>query len=116
MEDAGTCREERPVHVEICDGGTSELNTNSTASLVAVVIDTRLLKQPVALDGDRMKWADWALAFRAYASAVSARTVVLMEHAQSATDPLELPVSPNNQVNAQLWMAMLVKDGATKDA
>ena len=83
------------------------------------VIDTRLLKQPAAMDGDRAKWADWAFTFRAYASAVRTRMVVLMEHAQSAADWLELPTSPSdNQVNAQLHsvLAMIVIDGAMKKA
>ena len=45
--------------------------------------------------------------------------VVLMEHVQSATDPLDLPTAPNdNQVNAQLYyvLAMLVVDGVMKKA
>ena len=44
---------------------------------------------------------------------------VLMEHAQSATDWLDLPTAPSDkQVNAQLYyvLAMLVKDGAMKKA
>ena len=70
-----------------------------------LVIDTRLLKQPVAFDGDRTKWADWAdwaSTFRAYASAISTRLVVLIEHAQSATDPMDLPAAPSDkQVTAR---------------
>ena len=78
-----------------------------------------MLKQPVAFDGDRTKWAEWAFTVRAYARAVSTRMVVLMEHAQSATDLLDLPTAPSdNQVNAQLYyvLAVLVKDGAMKKA
>ena len=84
-----------------------------------LVIDARLVKQPSAFDGDRTKWADWALTFRAYANAASNRMVVLMEHAQSEMEPLDLPTSPSDrQVNAQLYcvLAMLVKDGALKKA
>ena len=39
--------------------------------LMPSVIDTRVLLQPAACDGDRTKWADWAFTFGAYASAVS---------------------------------------------
>ena len=45
--------------------------------------------------------------------------VVTIEHAQSATDPLDLPSAPSDrQVNAQLYfvLAMLLKDGAMKKA
>ena len=66
--------------------------------LLPSVIDTRLL------DGDRTKWADLAFTFRAYASAVSTRMVVLMEQAQSATDPLDMPTAPSDkQVHARLY-------------
>ena len=75
--------------------------------LLPSVIDTRLLKRPVAFDGDRTEWADWAFTFRANASPVSSRMVVWMEHAESATGPLDLPTEPS---------AMLVKDGAMKKA
>ena len=37
------------------------------------VIATRLLNQPVAIDGDRTKWAEWAFMFRAYASQMHGR-------------------------------------------
>ena len=87
--------------------------------LMLLVIDTRFVKQPAAFDGDGTKWADWALTFRAYASAASNRTVVWMEHAQGEIEPLDLPTSPSDrQVNAQLYcvLAMLVKDGALKKA
>ena len=73
----------------------------------------------MAFDGDRTTRADWAFTFRAYASAVSTRMAVLMEHAQSATDWLDLPTAPSDkQVIAQLYyvLAMLVKDGAMKKA
>ena len=40
--------------------------------------------------------------FGAYASAVSMCMVVLMEHAQSATDPQDMPTAASEkQVNAQ---------------
>ena len=82
-------------------------------------MDTRLPKQPAAFDGDRTKWYDRALTFRACASAVSTRMVVLMEHAQGEIEPLDLPVAlGDRQVIAQLYcvLAILVKDGAMKKA
>ena len=92
---------------------------NPQQVLFPSVVDTRLLKQPVAFDGDRTKRAGWAFTFRAYASAVSTRMVVLMVHAQSATEPQTFPTAQSDvQVNAQLYyvLAMLVKDGAMKRA
>ena len=87
--------------------------------LLPSVIDTSLIKQPAVFDGDRTTWADWAFTFRAYASAVSTRMVVVMAHAQSATEPWDLPAAASvNQANAQLRyvLVMLVKDGAMKKA
>ena len=87
--------------------------------LLPSVIDTSLIKHPVVFDGDKTKWADWVFTFRAYASAVSTRMVVVMEHAQSATEPWDLPAAASvNQANAQLRyvLVVLVKDGAMKQA
>ena len=87
--------------------------------LLPSAIDTSLLKQPAVFDGDRTTWADCAFTFRAYASAVSTRMVVVMEHAQSATEPWDLPAAASdNQANAQLRyvLGMLVKDGAMETA
>ena len=56
---------------------------------------------------------DWACTFRAYASVVSTRMVVLMEYTQSATDLLDLPTAPSdNLVIAQPYyvLAMFVKE------
>ena len=117
----GSCGEEHRVDAETRDGGSRELSdTNSTASLVAV--GDRLESAQAAsvvFHGDRTKWADWAFTFRAYASAVSTRMVVVMEHAQSATEPWDLPAAASdNQANAQLRhvLGMLVKDGAMEKA
>ena len=107
-----TCGKKCRVDTEIGRSGRfSNLNTESTASPLPSLNDTSLLKQQ-AFDGDRKKWADWAFTFRACASAVSTRMVVLVEHAQCATEPLTLPKVPSDkQVNAQLYnvLAMLVK-------
>ena len=68
--------------------------------LVPSFTDTRLLMQPAEFAGDRTKWADRAFTFRAYASAVSTRVVVMKEHAQGGIEPLDLPVTPGySQVN-----------------
>ena len=70
--------------------------------LMPLVSDTRLRKQPAAFDGDRTKGTDWAFTFKVHASPVSTRMVVLMDHAQSAIGPLDLPTAPSDrQGNAQ---------------
>ena len=57
--------------------------------LLPSVIDTKLLKQRVAFEGDRPERASWAF--------TGTRMDVLMEHAQSATDPLDLPTAPSDK-------------------
>ena len=87
------------------------LNTESSTTLV-VVVDRYKTTQAAG----SVRWRQRsAFTFRAYASAVSTRMVVLMEHALSATGPLTLSTAPSDkEVNAQLYsvLAMLVKDEA----
>ena len=103
----------------ICGAEASAAAPTPQQVLMPSVIDRRLLKQLTAFDGDRTKWANWAFTFRENASAVSTRTVVFMEHAQGEIEPLDLPTAPSDrQVNVQVFcvLAMLVKDGATKNS
>ena len=90
---------------------TSTATLTPQQVVMSSVIDTRLLKQSAAFDGDRTKWIDSAFTFRAYASAVSTRMVVLMKHAQGAIESMDLPTAPSDrQANAQLCsvLAMVV--------
>ena len=50
---------------------TQRVSAVEAAVVLQWVIDTSLLKQPAAFDGDRTKWVEWAFTFRACASAVS---------------------------------------------
>ena len=52
--------------LSVVEGASS--TTTPQQVLLPSVIDTRLLKQSVAFEGDSTKWAVWEFAFRAFAS------------------------------------------------
>ena len=99
---------------------TVEAASSMTATpqqvLLPSVINTRLLKQPAASEGDRMTRADRACKFRAYANAVRHGRLDRTRAGCDRPVGLTRRASNDNQIHAQLYyvLDMLVKHEAIK--